>query len=233
MSTDDLAELLTFFSDFYDYMINSSDEGIGQALSSQLPAAIEALYASNPVPFRKIRFNYSALTPDAENKLSDYFMYGVYSFVNADRISLTVNVVNNERNEQRSFAAIGQPQAAVKSVAAQIFDTFQRPSSPTFINPLPGRTWLALPSAQMGRELNASLGSAMCVTQGGRLPSREEIEIAYAFGEYFSNVRINPSSHYVVEEEGEVMLLNINQNQCVPERNTSIDKGLVVCIKDN
>ena len=34
-------------------------------------------------------------------------MYGVYSFVNADRISLTVNVVNNERNEQRSFAAIG------------------------------------------------------------------------------------------------------------------------------
>ena len=233
MSTDDLAELLTFFSDFYDYMINSSDEGIGQALSSQLPAAIEALYASNPVPFRKIRFNYSALTPDAENKLSDYFMYGVYSFVNADRISLTVNVVNNERNEQRSFAAIGQPQAAVKNVAAQIFDTFQRPSSHTFINPLPGRTWLALPSAQMGRELNASLGSAMCVTQGGRLPSREEIEIAYAFGEYFSNVRINPSSHYVVEEEGEVMLLNINQNQCVPERNTSIDKGLVVCIKDN
>ena len=84
-------------------------------------------------------------------------MYGVYSFVNADRISLTVNVVNNERNEQRSFAAIGQPQAAVKSVAAQIFDTFQRTSSPTFIN----------------------------------------------------------------------------QNQCVPEKNTSIDKGLVVCIKDN
>jgi hypothetical protein len=30
-----------------------------------------------------------------------------------------------------------------------------------------------------------------------------------------------------------VMLLNINQNQCVPEKNTSIDKGLVVCIKDN
>ena len=47
MSTDDLAELITFFSDFYGYMINSSDEGIGQALSSQLPAAVEALYASN------------------------------------------------------------------------------------------------------------------------------------------------------------------------------------------
>jgi hypothetical protein len=233
MSTNDLSELITFFSDFYDYMINSSDEGIGQALSSQLPAAIEALYASNPVPFRKIRFNYSSLIQGAENKLPDYFMYGVYSFVNADRISLTVNVVNNKRNEQRSFAAIGQPQAVVKSVAAQIFDTFQRPSSPDFINPLPGRTWLALPSAQMGRELNASMGSAMCVTQGGRLPSREEIEIAYAFGEYFSTVKINPSSHYVVEEEGEVMLLNINQNQCVPEKNTSIDKGLVVCIKDN
>ena len=31
-------------------------------------------------------------------------------------------------------------------------------------NLLPGRTWLALPSARMGRELNASMGSAMCVT---------------------------------------------------------------------
>ena len=29
MSTNDLSELITFFSDFYDYMINSSDEGIG------------------------------------------------------------------------------------------------------------------------------------------------------------------------------------------------------------
>lgn len=26
MSTNDLSELITFFSDFYDYMINSSDE---------------------------------------------------------------------------------------------------------------------------------------------------------------------------------------------------------------
>jgi len=72
-----------------------------------LPAAIEALYASNPVPFRKISFNYSALTPDAENKLSDYFMYEVCSFVNADRIFFTVNVLHKERNEQRSFAAAG------------------------------------------------------------------------------------------------------------------------------
>ncbi len=231
LDPNDIGRIVTFFSDFYDYMSASSDEGIGQALSSQLVAAIEGNYSTTPVPFRKIRFNFSSNSGVLAEEVQ-YFMYGIYSFVANDNISLTVNVVNVRSNEQRAFSGIGSPQLAVERVAKQIFDAFQRPGSPEFINPLPGRTWLPLPSSQVGREVNAKLAPALCASQGGRLPSREEVEIAYGFGEYFSSIAIDSRRNYIVDEEGEIMILNINQNQCIAERNTSVDQGLLVCIRD-
>jgi hypothetical protein len=224
-------EFAGFFSDFYDYMLSASDEGIGQALSAQLPAAIEQNYTVTPVPYRKIRFNYAPVEGAIENGMG-YFMFGVYSFVGEGTISLTVTIVNTALGEQRSFAAIGAPQQAVAGVSKQIFDAFQKPDTPAFIDPLPGRTWLPTPAALTGRELNASQAPAMCASQNGRLPTREEMEVAYAFGEFFSTVGINPRANYIVEEEGEIRILNINRNQCVAERNTSIDQGLVLCIRD-
>lgn len=231
LNPNEIIQLVKFFSDFYDYMSASSDEGIGKALSSQLVAAIEKNYTTTPVPFRKIRFNYNSNDEVLANEVQ-YFIYGIYSFVANENISLTATIINVESNEQRSFSGFGSPDLAVARVAKQIFEAFQRPSSPEFINPLPGRTWLALPSAQVGREINAELAPALCASQGGRLPNREEVEIAYGFGEYFSSVAIDPRKNYLVEEDGEVMILNINQNQCVAEKNTSIDKGLLVCIRD-
>ena len=231
LNPTEIIRLTTFFSDFYDYMTASADEGIDQALSSQLVAAIEQNYSATPVPFRKIRFNYSR-NNEVLAKEVQYFIYGTYTFIADGNVSLTANVVNIGSNEQRSFSASGSPDFAVRGVAKQIFEAFQRPASPEFINPLPGRTWLPLPSSQVGRELNAKLAPALCASQGGRLPTREEVEIAYGFGEYFSMVAINPRRNYIVEEDGEVMILNINQNQCVAEKNTSIDKGLLVCIRD-
>lgn len=226
-----IMRLVTFFSDLYDYMSVSSDEGIGQALSAQLTAAIEKNYTTTPVPFRKIRFSYNRSDEALANEVQ-YLVYGIYSFVANGTISFTANVVNVKSNEQRSFSGFGSPDLAVARVAKQIFEAFQRPASPEFINPLPGRSWLALPSAQVGREINAELAPALCASQGGRIPSRAEVEIAYGFGEYFSSVAIDPRRNYIVEEDGEVMILNINQNQCVAEKNTSIDKGLLVCIRD-
>lgn len=231
LSPGEFIDFAEFFSDFYDYMLSASDEGIGQALSAQLPAAIERNYTVTPVPYRKIRFNYAPVEGSVENGIG-YFMFGVYSFVGEATISLTVTIVNTALGEQRSFAAIGAPQQAVAGVSRQIFDAFQKPDTPAFIDPLPGRTWLPTPAALTGRELNASQAPAMCASQNGRLPTREEVEVAYAFGEFFSAVRIDARANYIVEEDGELRILNITRNQCVAERNTSIDQGLVLCIRD-
>ena len=92
-------------------MTASADEGIGQALSSQLVAAIEQNYSATPVPFRKIRFNYSR-NNEVLAKEVQYFIYGTYTFIADGNVSLTANVVNIGSNEQRSFSA---PLSSAKS----------------------------------------------------------------------------------------------------------------------
>jgi len=228
----ELQSLYTFFSDFYDYMSNAADEGIGNALSARIPAEIERLYREKPVPYRKIRFSFS----DPESSQPDqsrYFMYGTYSVLQAGQISLTVSIVNSALGEQRSFAAIGQPVEAVIDVSAQIFDSFQAPDSPDFHDPLPGRKWVVLPSTLAGGMLEARRAAQLCLSQQARLPTRDELQIAYAFGEYYSGVQIQRREVYVVvDEAGRVSLFNIESNRCVPDEDTSDDRGLVLCIRD-
>lgn len=232
MPAAELQSLYTFFSDFYDYMSNASDEGIGKALSARIPAEIERLYREVAVPYRKIRFTFSDLAPSQLSQ-AQYFMYGTYSIMQAGQIVFTVNVVNASLGEQRAFSSIGQPVEAVADVSRQIFDSFQAPGSPNFQDPLPGRKLLVLPGTLAGGMLEARSAAQLCVSQQARLPTRHELEIAYAFGQYYSGVQIQRRAVYVVvDEEGRLSLFNIESNRCIPDEDTSENLGLVICIRD-
>jgi hypothetical protein len=232
MPATEVQSLYTFFSDFHDYMTNAADEGIGNALSARIPAEIERLYREVPVPYRKIRFSLSNTQPSQLSQ-GQYFMYGTYSVMQAGQIALTLNVVNTSLGEQRAFSSIGEPAAAVVDVSRQIFDSFQAPGSPNFHDPLPGRTWLVLPSTLAGGMLEASSAEQLCVSQQARLPTRHELEVAYAFGQYYSGVQIQRRAVYVVlDEAGRLSLFNIESNRCIPDEDTSENLGLVLCIRD-
>ena len=56
---EDIQPLFRILASMHDTMVNSADQGIGQALADGFLSAVEDLYARNPVPLRRIRFSYS------------------------------------------------------------------------------------------------------------------------------------------------------------------------------
>ena len=71
----------------HDTMVNSADQGIGQALADGFLSAVEDLYARNPVPLRRIRFSYChpALAKPEEDAPT-YVLYGQYTVVGAQQL---------------------------------------------------------------------------------------------------------------------------------------------------
>ena len=228
---EDLQPLFRFLNGMHDTMVNSADQGIGQALADGFLSAVEDLYARNPVPLRRIRFSYShpALAKPEEDAPT-YVLYGQYTVVGAQQLRLTITVLRTDTAEQRSFSAIAPLTQVSAAVAQHFFDAFQRPELAEFVDPMPKTEWVPLPATLAVQDVLTTQARAVCAAQGARLPTRLEITLGAAFGPYFTGVGFDPSRYYTIEDENGLQVMNLYSSECLPP--APRQKAAVLCIRD-
>lgn len=228
---EDIQPLFRFLASMHDTMVNSADQGIGQALADGFLSAVEDLYARNPVPLRRIRFSYShPALADLEEDAPTYVLYGQYSVVSAQQLRLTITVLRTDTGEQRSFSAIAPLTQVSAAVAQSFFDAFQRPELAEFINPMPKTEWVPLPATLAVQDVLTTQARAVCAAQGARLPTRLEMTLGAAFGPYFTGVGFDPSRYYAIEDENGLQVMNLYASECLPP--APRQKAAVLCIRD-
>jgi len=228
-SLGEVQSFLTFLSDFYDYMLAASDRGVGEALSKQVVAALEAFHFLRQIPERRVHIM-GADSNDAGSYV--FVMYGSYSYAVDGDIILNMILRNTMTGEQRTYTAKASVNNVARAVASKIFDEFYLPKPPKFVNPLEGRKFLVTQSALEGRLTEVNIAEQICQTQGARLPTRLEIELAAALGKYITGLVVDRKSFYtVIDAEKGLSVFRPGTGECYGFKPGSPDEGLLVCVR--
>ena len=225
---EQIKNLLVFFSDFHDYMINASDKGIGLALSDITLSEIEALYTKTSVGHRKIQFYQSDNPQDI-----DFTIYGRYSFMNQDQVVFTAIVTKLSTKEQRSFSATGSINFAAKRVASQIFQSFQMPKVARFDNPLEGRELIAPPSFNGSSLVDIDTAVALCKSQNARIIKHNELAYVKLMGSFYTGLLLNPTGYYYFTDDKRLNIGHLSSGEHYPVGSTSVRSANLICVRDN
>ena len=225
---EQIKNLLVFFSDFHDYMINASDKGIGLALSDITLSEIEALYTKTSVGHRKIQFYQSDNPQDI-----DFTIYGRYSFMNQDQVVFTAIVTKLSTKEQRSFSATGSINFAAKRVASQIFQSFQMPKVARFDNPLEGRELIAPPSFNGSSLVDIDTAVALCKSQNARIIKHNELAYVKLMGSFYTGLLLDPTGYYYFTDDKRLNIGHLSSGEHYPVGSTSVRSANLICVRDN
>jgi len=222
----EVSQFLRFLGDFYQSMLNLSDESIGRALSDEMLAHLDRLYFQHKVPLRRIHF----VRVDPEHT-SDYALFGSYDYLGGKTLRLSIRVLNLNSLEQRVFSATGTEVAASKLVAQQIFDAFQLTKNDSAFNPLSKRVFIATDGSQLAKTTTAVDAAGFCSMLNARVPTRTELKLADWVGPYVSGIQLLPDKPYFVMDEGRLSTMILASDECLPVPNYEQIQAVLVCIK--
>lgn len=176
--------------------------GLDVTLEATLKSYVDALYQQHRPRSKNISFTHAMPIVDVvravrngqrpgyldQNLLAklDGFAWGTYAYAPNCRgdILVTIHVVKNS-GETLNFHAQGKPQYVMSTIAARMFEQFQRAQFPSFVRM--GRGTLELvgaPGAPVDSAPSPRLAEQACDMIDARLPTRSEYEYLSMLGDW-------------------------------------------------
>jgi len=225
-----IKELLSFYDEFYGYMVKNSDQGVDGYISSKILSELEALHYLEQIPKRRLVVTRTDTLPE---DVFRYTMIGSYSYLNDGRVALNVVVRNIKTGEQRAFAASGKLSNATKDIARAIFDLFYLPQPPRFLNPFADSELIEIKSGLYKNRVEASFADQICAAQNARVPSKQELRLATALGKYVTGVEVSTSDFYVINDTDKgLMRFQPATGECHKLDDRAKTSARLICIRD-
>tara|TARA_R110000868_G_scaffold242548_1_gene498059 strand:+ start:25984 stop:26922 length:939 start_codon:yes stop_codon:yes gene_type:complete len=176
--------------------------GLDVTLEATLKSYVDALYQQYRPRSKNISFTHAMPVVDVvravrdgqrpgyldQNLLSklDGFAWGTYAYAPNCRgeILVTIHIVNND-GSTLNFHAQGKPQYVMSTIAARMFEQFQRAQFPSRIR-MGSRTLelVGAPGAPVDRAPSPFLAQQACEMIDARLPTRTEYEYLSMLGDW-------------------------------------------------
>jgi hypothetical protein len=208
---------------FHDQQIAKANEGIPQAIESQLLAQFDSLTRAEGLAPSELRAEIirnggwlSALAklragnPAGRQPLAkdiftniDVVLYGSYTVVEGGVI-LTLTAEQLRTGEITSFQANGSMEEAIASLASQLFRYAQENQRKAWANPQPQLEWI-LPPPNLATALPRE-AKLFCEGQGARLPFARELILAAQGG----NFRAGGVS--AIQEDDEIIVADLERS---------------------
>jgi hypothetical protein len=227
-SLTDVAAYLYALNDLHLYMLQTSSEGIGTLISERLRGEIDMLYFNENTQNRRISFR-GRETDEAQ---IDYAAYGSYTFLNEGNISISIKITRLKDGETRTFVASGQPLAAAKTLASNIFYAFQFPGRSSIANPFADKVWVGGLRDGVGSKMRVADAAEYCAALSAELPSKVDIMLANNLGAYVTGARIDAEEPYVVLDGSKVSTFTPATGTCFPASNDKTEIAMVLCLSD-
>jgi hypothetical protein len=226
-----VTDLLSFYDNFFNYMIKNSDQGIDGYISSKILSEIEALHYLKQIKKRRVVLRRTDTLPEDAYR---YSIIGSYSYINNGNVMISVVVRNINTGEQRAFSSSGKIEDASKRIAQEVFDLFYLPEPPVFLNPFAGSKLIEISSDSFKNRIDHRFAEQICETQNARIISRQELKLAASLGKYISGVDIDVSDFYTVTDPKDgLMRLLPATDECYKTRPNEKALTRLICVRDN
>lgn len=203
-------DMLVKFNGLYDknLALAKSGKSLEVTLENSLKSYLDQFYRTYPSRDRKIKFKHinsakriiDAITKDQRpgyfaddifNEL-DFIAYGSYSYAPGCRggIAVTLSLLS-QNGDIRTYNALAKPNYVMSSIAAQIFEDFQRTKFPTKLKLLNKTlTLLGGPNGSVDKAYGLKSAKRACKMLGARLPKATELESISSYGDWNGGVSI-------------------------------------------
>jgi len=228
-SLKEVEDYLAFLNQYYGYMLEAASENIGRLISERLMGELDALYFQTKTRGRRIYFATHS-GPGGQDPIG-FAAYGTYAFIDEDTISVTLKLVRLSDGESRTFVSAGEPIAAVRRLAAKVFDAFQFPGSQSVTNPFAESEWVGGSQEGVATTLRVAEASEYCAALNARLPTKLEMMLAHSLGPYVSGAKIDSGLRYAVTEADEVKMFLPADGSCLKNRFDQAAQVQVLCLK--
>jgi len=225
-----VTDLLSFYDNFFNYMIKNSDQGVDGYISSKILSDIEALHYLTQIKKRRLVLRRTETLPEDAFR---YSVIGSYSYINDGKVMISVVVRNINTGEERAFASSGKIDDASKRIAQEVFDLFYLPESPNFLNPFADKKLIEINSNSYKNRIDHRFAEQICETQNARIISRQELKLAASLGKYISGVDIDLSDFYTVTDPKEgLMRLLPATDECYKTRPNEKALTRLICVRE-
>ena len=217
---------------------------LGRSLNVQFIAELDALARQHGIARPRLRFDFADITPaqlqrpivlDELKKQVDRVQLAAYitfTRLEGTLVQATVTLVKLRSGASQSFSATVPVNALAPSLAREVFDYFEGARFAPHRAPSLAGTWIAPAPGHADRLVSRDVAARYCASQGGELPTAQELEAGEAAGFYGGGVALRDGGIYHVQSGlYDTALAQDGDSRVRPNFIASVPNGYYYCVR--